>query len=235
MARRKKLTSGGRKRLKPDREDDRADVNLKEGHVESALEQKVESVLEQEVESVAEKEVESAVDKEIESAEQNSILKQVVGDSGQLKPFTRFNWMADMINHSLDNYSCPLVKQGLRLGYSVCIHTHSPSSVLVSKLNATEFRIKDMEMIKGIYDRSRGRNYDNDELLIVPIIYNTMDSDFDEAMMQYPNTNAILVRNHGLVVFADSQDRAKIMVECYEYLFEIWYKMHVFGVPLLYH
>ena len=66
--------------------------------------------------------------------------------------------------------------------------------------------------------------------LVVPIIENTaQEKDLQErmaqAMEEYPDSCAVLVRRHGVYVWGDNWVRAKTMNECYDYLFEVAVKM----------
>lgn len=49
-------------------------------------------------------------------------------------------------------------------------------------------------------------------------------------MEKYPETNAVLVRRHGVYVWGESWEKAKTMTECYDYLFEIAVKMKTIGL-----
>lgn len=66
-------------------------------------------------------------------------------------------------------------------------------------------------------------------------------------MEEYPDTNAVLVRRHGVYVWGgkseielmispvlmhdvENWEKAKIMSECYDYLFEIAVKMKSIGI-----
>lgn len=65
---------------------------------------------------------------------------------------------------------------------------------------------------------------------MVPIIDNTAEEEdlqesMAEAMRNYPDTNAVLVRRHGVYVWGEDWKKAKTMNECYDYLFEIAVKM----------
>lgn len=73
-----------------------------------------------------------------------------------------------------------------------------------------------MEMIKGIYDYKLKRNLRYDEELIVPIIENTpfekdLEHDLGRAMKEYPGSQAVLVRRHGIYVWGDTWQKAKTM------------------------
>jgi methylthioribulose-1-phosphate dehydratase len=51
-----------------------------------------------------------------------------------------------------------------------------------------------------------------------------------DAMRAYPDTNAVLVRRHGVYVWGESWQKAKTMCECYDYLFDIAVKMKAAGI-----
>lgn len=114
-----------------------------------------------------------------------------------------------------------------------CIHTHSQHAVMATLLTqGNEFRITHQEMIKGIRIGSTKSNLRFFDELVVPIIENTAEERdltdrMKQAMIDYPDTNAILVRRHGVYVWGESWQKAKTMCECYDYLFEIGVKMKV--------
>ncbi|KAM3697445.1 hypothetical protein ACB098_06G113200 [Castanea mollissima] len=88
-------------------------------------------------------------------------------------------------------------------------------------------KITHMEMIKGIC----GHGY-HDEL-VVPTIENTAHKgELLESLTEaaYPKTTAVLVRNHGVFVWADSWVSAKTQAECYHYLFDAAIKLHQLGL-----
>ncbi|TPX36700.1 methylthioribulose 1-phosphate dehydratase [Synchytrium microbalum] len=123
------------------------------------------------------------------------------------------------------------------------IHTHSQHAVMVTLLagmseraeDRNVFRITHQEMIKGIRKESQGRNYKYWETLEVPIVENTAEEeDLKErmavAMQKYPDSQAVLVRRHGVYVWGETWQKAKTMTECYDYLFEIAVKMKTLGM-----
>lgn len=127
------------------------------------------------------------------------------------------------------------------LAYKMCgagavIHSHSKAAVLATLAFAgTEFKVTHLEMIKGVKCASENRQLRYDEELVVPIIENTpFEADLADSMSQaiehYPNTNAVLVRRHGVYVWGDSWEKAKTMAECYDYLFDIAVQMTKFGL-----
>ena len=117
-----------------------------------------------------------------------------------------------------------------------CIHTHSQHAVMVTLLTkGSEFRITHQEMIKGIRIGSTKQNLRFFDELVVPIIDNTAEERdlterMREAMLAYPDCNAVLVRRHGVYVWGENWSKAKTMCECYDYLFEIAVKMHAVGI-----
>jgi methylthioribulose-1-phosphate dehydratase len=116
-----------------------------------------------------------------------------------------------------------------------CIHTHSQNAVLVTLLYDQEFTITHQEMIKGIRVGSTKQNYSFYDILKIPIIENTAQEEdlkdrMAQAMMKYPDSNAVLVRRHGVYVWGESWQKAKTMTECFDYLFEIAVKMKNIGL-----
>ncbi|XP_011494079.1 PREDICTED: methylthioribulose-1-phosphate dehydratase isoform X2 [Ceratosolen solmsi marchali] len=116
------------------------------------------------------------------------------------------------------------------------IHSHSKFAVMVTLLwPGNEFRIKHLEMIKGIHNQKLGRSYRYDEELVVPIIENTpfeadLKGRMDEVIEDYPETCAVLVRRHGIYVWGDTWQQAKTMTESYDYLFDIAVQMRSSGL-----
>jgi hypothetical protein len=98
----------------------------------------------------------------------------------------------------------------------------------------SEFIIKNIEMIKGIYHPVHKRMYRYDEELVVPIIENTcFEKDLKDtmlaAMKKYPASNAVIVRRHGMYVWGDTWEQCKTMAEVYHYLCEIALEMEKLG------
>lgn len=116
------------------------------------------------------------------------------------------------------------------------IHSHSTSAVLATLISpGPEFRIAYQEMIKGIKKGSSSENLRYDSTLVVPIIENTpFEKDLTERMAQamrdYPDTNAVLVRRHGVYIWGKTWQSAKTMAECYHYLFEVAVEMRKLGL-----
>lgn len=116
------------------------------------------------------------------------------------------------------------------------IHSHAISAVMATLISAgNEFRITHQEMIKGLKKGSSSENMRYDDTLVVPIIENTpFERDLTERMAQamrdYPDTNAVLVRRHGVYIWGKTWQSAKTMAECYHYLFEVAVQMRSLGL-----
>ncbi|MFH4982095.1 hypothetical protein AB6A40_008804 [Gnathostoma spinigerum] len=122
----------------------------------------------------------------------------------------------------------PLFKYIMQTRDAKCVfHTHSKySNVLSSLITGKEFRMTNQEMIKGILCGKSGENLQNSDNLRVPIIENQNSEhlllqDLKKALQEDPKICAVLVRNHGIFVWGPTWDKTKIMLECFEYLFEI--------------
>ncbi|KAJ7373703.1 hypothetical protein OS493_011312 [Desmophyllum pertusum] len=98
-----------------------------------------------------------------------------------------------------------------------------------------EFRITHQEMIKGLKKDSTGVYYRYNEELVIPIIENTPEErDLKEsmarAMVQYPDSCAVLVRRHGVYIWGETWQKAKTMCECLDYLCDIATQMKLQGL-----
>ena len=100
-----------------------------------------------------------------------------------------------------------------------------PDAVLATLVvDGNEVRVSHQEMIKGIKKGSSAESHRYDDTLVIPIIENTpfekdLTADLERAIQAYPNTNAVLVRRHGVYVWGKTWQSAKTMCECYDYLF----------------
>jgi len=131
----------------------------------------------------------------------------------------------------------PLFMAAYRLrNAGAVIHSHSVNAVLATLISdGNELRITHQEMIKGIKKGSTQESHRYDESLIVPIIENTpFERDLTDRMIdvinRYPNTNAVLVRRHGVYVWGKTWQMAKTMSECYDYLFNAAVEMRKLGI-----
>jgi methylthioribulose 1-phosphate dehydratase/enolase-phosphatase E1 len=113
------------------------------------------------------------------------------------------------------------------------IHTHSMYAQLATLLDPTEtskvLRITHLEMLKGV------GHHAYDDILEVPIIDNRASEDLladqlEQVINEYPNSNAVLVRRHGLYCWGDSWEQAKTQCEAFDYLFQSAIEMKKLGI-----
>lgn len=103
---------------------------------------------------------------------------------------------------------------------------HAKELLGAGQASYNEFRISNQEMIKGIRKGSSEEALQYNDTLVVPIIDNVLrERDLAGAMhkavSEYPQANAVLVRNHGVYVWGKTWEQAKSMAECYDYLFRL--------------
>ncbi|PKS10543.1 hypothetical protein jhhlp_002297 [Lomentospora prolificans] len=126
-----------------------------------------------------------------------------------------------------------------------CIHTHSQWAVLVTLLLESDadsgrrkvFEINNIEQIKGFgkgFTKSGNLGYH--DTLRIPVIENTAHEEdltefMEEAMEEFPDTYAVLVRRHGVYVWGDNVHKAKTMCESLDYLFQLAVEMRKLGIP----
>ena len=111
------------------------------------------------------------------------------------------------------------------------LHSHSVNAATATLLFDKKFRIKNMEMQKGI------QGYGAFDTLEVPIIENTayeceLADSLGETIQNNPKTHAVLVRRHGVYVWGKDWKQAKTHAECYDYLFEAAGRMKQLGISL---
>ncbi|GAA99354.1 uncharacterized protein L969DRAFT_102720 [Mixia osmundae IAM 14324] len=117
-----------------------------------------------------------------------------------------------------------------------CIHTHSQHAVMATLLwRGKEFRISHQEMIKGMRVAGTGKALSYLDTLVIPIIENTPDEEdlregMEQAMKDYPDAPAVLVRRHGLYIWGKDWTSAKGQAECLDYLLEVAVKMRMIGL-----
>ena len=142
---------------------------------------------------------------------------------------------------NLKESSCtPMFMNGYRKrGAGAVFHIHSQNAVMVTLLfPGKEFRISHQQMIKAIVNCKTGKNYRYDEELVIPIVENENEEieikdSIVAAMEEYSETSAVLVRNHGIYLWAKTWVKAKIMCEAYDYIFEVAVKMKSNGLDPL--
>jgi methylthioribulose-1-phosphate dehydratase len=100
------------------------------------------------------------------------------------------------------------------------IHSHSMSAVMLTKIiKESEVTLSGYEMLKGL----EGCTYFGKHTL--PILNNVehecdLAEAVEEVVKNYPQAHAVLVRDHGVYIWGDSPERAKVHAECYDYLFQ---------------
>eukprot|EP00095_Tigriopus_kingsejongensis_P003694 maker-scaffold11_size778918-snap-gene-6.53 protein:Tk03694 transcript:maker-scaffold11_size778918-snap-gene-6.53-mRNA-1 annotation:"unnamed protein product" len=158
----------------------------------------------------------------------------------RLKPVTEWRRMGEIKKLALEPTPDPPGRPHLEgrqeRKANAVIHSHGKFVVLASMIyKGCEFRVKDLEMIKGIYHPTENRPYRYDEELVVPIIENTcFEADLKgsmlEAMKRYPSSNAVIVRRHGIYVWGKTWQQCKSMAECYHYLCEMAVELERLGM-----
>ncbi|GME97888.1 unnamed protein product [[Candida] boidinii] len=117
-----------------------------------------------------------------------------------------------------------------------CIHTHSQNAVMVTLLFDKVFEISSIEQIKAIPKITEPGNLWYSDKLVIPIIENTekeedLTDSLQEAIREYPQATAVLVRRHGIYVWGETVWKAKIYNEAIDYLLELAVKMKQMNIP----
>ena len=116
------------------------------------------------------------------------------------------------------------------------IHSHDSNVVLASMLYpGNEFKIKNQHMIKGILNNVEQRPGYFDEELVVPIVENAREDyllceTVAQAIRDYPQCNAVILRHHGIHVWGTTWQQCKLMAEAYHYLMAMAVEMHKCGI-----
>ena len=90
-------------------------------------------------------------------------------------------------------------------------------------------------MIKGIYNNVEKRAGHFDEELVVPIVENAREDyllceTVAQAIRDYPQCNAVILRHHGIHVWGTTWQQCKLMAEAYHYLMAMAVEMHKCGI-----
>jgi methylthioribulose-1-phosphate dehydratase len=109
------------------------------------------------------------------------------------------------------------------------LHSHSLNAMMATTQYGTHFRIRNMEMQKGV------EGFGAFDTLEVPIIENTayecdLADSLADAIRNNPKSHAVLVRRHGVYVWGKDWKQAKTHAECYDYLFEAAVRMKQMGM-----
>lgn len=124
----------------------------------------------------------------------------------------------------------PLFFQAYKLrDAGAVLHSHSQNAALASLLFGPVFRVRGLEMVKGI---DGGHT---DEVYEVPVIDNMpyeheLEESLRKAIVDFPKTTAVLVRGHGVYIFGRDWVHVKSQAECYDYLFEMAVRLHGLGL-----
>lgn len=90
-------------------------------------------------------------------------------------------------------------------------------------------------MIKGIFNNVQQRPGFFDEELVVPIVENEREDyllkeKVTQALRDYPESNAVILRHHGIHICGATWQQAKLMAESYHYLLNMSVEMHKCGI-----
>jgi methylthioribulose-1-phosphate dehydratase len=124
----------------------------------------------------------------------------------------------------------PLFLHAYKLrGAGAVLHSHSQAACLASLLFGPVFRVRGLEMVKGV----EGGHVD--EVLEVPIIDNMpyeqeLTDSLAQAMLDFPKTTAVMVRGHGVYIWGRDWVHAKSQAECYDYLFAAAVRLRELGL-----
>ncbi len=116
------------------------------------------------------------------------------------------------------------------------LHSHSLDVVLATALvpPGEPLRLTRLEMMKGL----QGVGYfDTHE---IPVIDNTaheheLHDRVEQAIVDHPAANAVLVRNHGVYLWGRDASHAKTQAECLDWLCRATVRMHAAGIDHLQH
>lgn len=109
------------------------------------------------------------------------------------------------------------------------LHSHSLNAALASILFGPVFRVRGLEMVKGV---ARGHV---DVAHEVPVIDNMpfeheLEASLKQAILDFPESNAVLVRGHGVYIWGRDWVHAKTQAECYDYLFAAAVRLRELGI-----
>ncbi|MCS6913845.1 MAG: methylthioribulose 1-phosphate dehydratase [Myxococcales bacterium] len=114
-------------------------------------------------------------------------------------------------------------------GAGAVLHSHSLNACLASVVFGRTFRVRGLEMMKGIEGAQA------DQVHEVPILDNTpheheLADALAEAIATHPQSHAVLVRGHGAYIWGRDWVHAKTQAECYDYLFAAAVRLHELGL-----
>jgi len=114
-------------------------------------------------------------------------------------------------------------------GAGAVLHSHSVHACLASVVFGRSFRVRGLEMVKGI----EGGHVD--VVHEVPILDNTpfeaeLEDSVRKAMIDHPQSSAVLVRGHGVYIWGRDWVHVKGQAECYDFLFQTAVRLHELGI-----
>lgn len=105
-------------------------------------------------------------------------------------------------------------------GAQACYHVHSVEANLVSNLaEAGKLPLPSLEMLKGL------GIWEENPCCLMPVFHNYLQvhriaDEIQERFNEHPpKISALLIRNHGVTVWADSTEQARNYLEIIEYIF----------------
>ncbi|KAL2314717.1 Methylthioribulose-1-phosphate dehydratase [Schizosaccharomyces pombe] len=117
----------------------------------------------------------------------------------------------------------------LRDAYA-CIHTHSQEAILLSTLfaDSDHFSATGFEVLSYIPKGSKNNGFHKPtDKIKIPFINNTahesdLHDSLQEAINLYPDTCAVIVRDHGIYCWGDTWQDTKMNTEAVEFLFQAY-------------
>lgn len=114
-------------------------------------------------------------------------------------------------------------------GAGAVLHSHSPNACLASLLSGRVLRVRGLEMVKGITGGHVDVVHEVPVIDNVPHEHDLADS-LRDAILAYPQSNAVLVRGHGVYTWGKDWVQTKTQAECYDYLFGMVVRLHQLGI-----
>ncbi|XP_055308552.1 probable methylthioribulose-1-phosphate dehydratase [Sitodiplosis mosellana] len=105
------------------------------------------------------------------------------------------------------------------------VHTHSVKAIKYTRRDAAVQALMTLNisrLTKGIWNRANCREYEEGEICTIPIgTDHELIDRLHDALKSNPSSCSVLVRDHGLFVFADTWRKAKKECEIIEQQFEL--------------
>lgn len=109
------------------------------------------------------------------------------------------------------------------------LHSHSQNACLASILFGPVFRVRGLEMVKGLVGGHVNEVYEVPVLDNMPYEHELADS-LKQAILDFPKTTAVLVRGHGVYIWGRDWVHTKSQAECLDYLFGAAVRLHELGI-----